>query len=129
LLQVALGNLKRDPDWPLAWVSLRQEEVERTGARTEDMDGIVEYPRRMRGVEVAILFRELGPQRTKVSLRSSGARDVAGVARELGGGGHPKAAGVVLDLSLHEAERQVLRAVRAGMGAEDAVRGQGQDSA
>jgi phosphoesterase RecJ-like protein len=128
VLQVALGNLERDPEWPLAWVSLRQDEVERTGARSEDMDGIVEYPRRMQGVEVAILFRELGPQRTKVSLRSSGTRDVADVARQLGGGGHPKAAGAVLDLSLEQTQRQVLEAVRARMGAEDAGRREGNDA-
>lgn len=129
VLQVALGNLVRDPDWPLAWVSLRQDEVERTGARSGDMDGIVEYPRRMQGVEVAILFRELGPRRTKVSLRSIGMRDVEGVARQLGGGGHPKAAGAVLDLSLEETERQVLQAVRTRMELEDTGRSEGQGSA
>ncbi len=129
VLRVALEKLERDPERPLAWVSLRQSEVEKTGARSEDMDGIVDYPRRMQGVEVAILFRELGPQRTKVSLRSSGARDVAGVARQLGGGGHPKAAGAVLDLSLEETERQVLKAVRASMQAESDGRSERQDLA
>ncbi len=129
VLQTALSNLECDPEWPLAWVTLRQTEVERTGARAEDMDGIVEYPRRMRGVEVAILFRELGPQRTKISLRSAGATDVVGVARALGGGGHPKAAGAVLDLSLEDAERQVLQAVRASIGAETGGRGEGREPA
>jgi phosphoesterase RecJ-like protein len=72
----------------------------------------VEYARRIRGVRVAILFRELHDGRTKISLRSTGDADVAAIAREFGGGGHVKAAGAIVPEGLEAAEVRVLGAIR-----------------
>jgi len=80
-----------------------------TGATRDDVEGIVEYARRLEGIEIAVLLRELPDGRTKVSLRTSGDTDVAAAARELGGGGHVKAAGVLLTESLADAVPHVLR--------------------
>jgi len=55
-----------------------------------------------------VLLRELPDGRTKVSLRTSGDTDVAAVARELGGGGHVKAAGILLDAPLADAVPLIL---------------------
>jgi len=112
LLGVALSRLRTDPELPISWIALRQNDVARVRATSEDLDGLVEYPRRLRGIEVAILLRELGRDRTKASLRSNGDANVAAVATTLGGGGHEKAAGVVLNLGLEEATSAVLEAVR-----------------
>jgi bifunctional oligoribonuclease and PAP phosphatase NrnA len=51
--------------------------------------------------------------RVKVSLRSVGSVDVAAFARRFGGGGHTKAAGLVLPGSLAEVQGTVLTAARA----------------
>ena len=53
-----------------------------------------------------------GPLVAKVSLRSNGEADVSEVARVLGGGGHAKASGLVLDLGLEESIRAVLEELR-----------------
>ena len=76
------------------------------------IDHIVDYARRLRGVEVAVLLRELGDGRTKVSLRSNGDVNVARIAREFGGGGHDKAAGALVAQPLGETETAVVDAVR-----------------
>jgi phosphoesterase RecJ-like protein len=115
LLRTALENLEQDPDYRIAWVTIRQADVERHGARAADLDGVVEYPRRMKGIEVAFVLRELGPAQTKVSLRSTGRVDVNAVARELGGGGHVRAAGAVLSLPVGEAADATLEALRRVM--------------
>ncbi|MFQ5678178.1 MAG: bifunctional oligoribonuclease/PAP phosphatase NrnA [Gemmatimonadota bacterium] len=115
LLQRALASLQVDPELPIAWVSLSRVEVEQAGAASEDMEGIVEYPRRLEGIEVAVLFRELAGRRTKASLRSNGEVDVAEVARILGGGGHAKAAGVLLQRPLEEGRAAVLEQLRSAM--------------
>lgn len=117
LIREALGSLDVDPGLPIAWISLTLEQVRGSDAEGEGMEGIVEYARRLRDVEVAILFREIGGGRTKASLRSNGDVDVAAIARALGGGGHEKAAGAVLEGSLEEARRRVLERVRSAVRA------------
>lgn len=112
LLKRALASLAVDEEHGLAWVSVRAADVEETGASSEDREGLVEYPRRLQGTEVAILFRELADGRTKISIRSNGAVDVARVAREFGGGGHPQAAGALLDRSLEQTRRLVVDRLR-----------------
>ena len=97
----------------LAWITLTHADLAQTGATKEDLEGIVEYARRIRGVKVALLIRELHDGSTKVSLRSAGNADVAAIARELGGGGHPKAAGAVIAEPLQPAVSRVLELARA----------------
>ena len=115
LLRLALGRLRVADDLPVAWISLRQADLAQTGASKEDLEGIVEYARRIRGIRVALLFRELHDGTTKVSLRSTGDADVASVARRLGGGGHVKAAGAVVPENLEAAEARVLHEIREAL--------------
>lgn len=118
LLQRALGTLQRDPELPVAWIVISQEDMRETGADTEDREGLVEYARRLEGVEVAMLFRELPDGRTKVSFRSNGDTDVSRLAKAFQGGGHDKAAGALLDLPMDEALDAVLAEVRAVVGSD-----------
>lgn len=118
LLQRALGTLQRDPDLPVAWIVITQEDMQETGADTEDREGLVEYARRLEGVEVAMLFRELPDGRTKVSFRSNGETDVSKLAKAFQGGGHDKAAGALVNLPMDEALDAVLAEVRAVVGSD-----------
>ncbi len=111
LLRRALSRLRVHEEQPVASIRLTNADLQETGTTTDDLEEVVEYARRVRGVEVALLFRELQDGRTKVSLRSAGPADVASVARSLGGGGHEKAAGAVLSGNLEAAEREVLNAL------------------
>ena len=65
------------------------------------MNGIVNYAKEIAGVEVGILFQETGDGAIKVSLRSrpSGV-NVSDIAQNFGGGGHPRAAGCLVQGSL-----------------------------
>ena len=108
LLQRALAALDVHDTMPVAWIRLTDADMRETGASRDDVEGIVEYARRLRGIEVAVLFRELPDGKTKISFRTSGRADVAAAARELGGGGHVKAAGALIDAPLDEAVERVL---------------------
>ena len=112
LLKLGLESLEVDPLAPIAWVAVDHHALTQTGARGDDMEGLVEFPRRLQGMEVGLLFRGLTKNRTKVSLRSNGEVDVSGVAQDLGGGGHAKASGVLLEMGLEEAIRAVVDALR-----------------
>lgn len=63
-----------------------------------DLEGVVDHLQHVEGVELAAVLVEKAGGRTKLSLRSRGGVDVAALARSLheGGGGHAKAAGVVI---------------------------------
>lgn len=108
LLQRALAGLRVHPDLPIAWIRLTDADMRDTAATRDDVEGLVEYARRLRGIEVAVLLRELPEGKTKISFRTSGRVDVAAAARELGGGGHVKAAGALVDQPLDEAESLVM---------------------
>ncbi|MBQ6534882.1 MAG: DHH family phosphoesterase [Opitutales bacterium] len=66
---------------------------EKTGARKEDTDGLVDYARSVRGVEIAALLEDTGGA-VKGSLRAKDPKyRVDTLAQMFGGGGHHAAAG------------------------------------
>ncbi len=113
LLREALGTLQIDATIGLSWISLPYEVVHRTGATTDDVDGLVEHPRSVAGTRLALLFRDLGHGKVKVSFRSTGNVDAQQLARQFGGGGHVKASGALLVGSLEDTEQLVIAAARA----------------
>jgi phosphoesterase RecJ-like protein len=111
LLGAALSNLKREGR--LAWLWVTHQDMVRTCAAEEDCEGIVNYAISISGVEAAAFLRELPEGIIRLSLRSKGRLDVAGVAVKLGGGGHENAAGVTLEGPLPRALNQILDELRA----------------
>ena len=110
LLGLALSALQREG--PLAWIWATQEQMERTGAKEEDCEGLVNYALSIGDVQVAVFFRELPDGRFRVSLRSKGQLDVATIAEQFGGGGHACASGCSVDGPLHAAVESVLGKIR-----------------
>ncbi len=117
------GNFLRTLDVSVrgrfAWGAIRKSDYLETGAREEHTDGFVNYPRSIKGVEVAIFFRETNGESIKVSMRSKGKINVAAIAEKFGGGGHHNAAGCTLDGSLEPVQRRVLGIVADSL--DDAV--------
>jgi phosphoesterase RecJ-like protein len=107
LLAYALPTLDVAPCGTFAAITVTSEMLEMTGSRPEHTDRFINYPRSVRGVEVAIFFRQVGPNSFKVGFRSKGKIDVGALAREFGGGGHHNAAGAELDGSLSTVRNQV----------------------
>ncbi len=99
LLAEVLETLVVEPELGLAWV-------------TVPPDAIVEFPRSIAGVRLALLFRQIANGRVKVSFRSMGGVDVADLAHPFGGGGHKKAAGASFEGSIADVQERVLAAAR-----------------
>ncbi len=112
LLAEVLQTLVVEPDVGLAWVSVPADALRRHDVTADDLDGIVEFPRSIAGVRMALLFRHIGSGRIKVSFRSMGEVDVAALAHQFGGGGHHRAAGASLAGTMADVEEQVLNAAR-----------------
>ncbi len=109
-----LETLVVEPDG-LAWVTVPPGALERHGLGPDQLEGIVEYPRSIRGVRLALLFRRIANGRTKVSFRSVGDVDVAELAAKFGGGGHRRASGASIAGDLAEVQEQVLAVARAAL--------------
>ncbi|WP_160315577.1 DHH family phosphoesterase [Thermincola ferriacetica] len=116
LLGRALSRLKVSDCGRVAWISIPLQLAQELGAKDEHAEGIVNYPRQVRGTVVGLLFREIAPNRVKVGFRSKETVDVNKLAAFFGGGGHPKAAGCQIEMPLQEAEEKVLAAVLAHIG-------------
>lgn len=112
LLNLALDSLEISPDGRLSIMTLTQQMLKETRTQAEDIDGIINYARRIEDVEVAALIHELGVHGKDVSdfhvsLRSDGAVDVARIAARFGGGGHAGAAGFSASMPLAELKEQI----------------------
>lgn len=112
VLQKALATLAFTPDKRIAWMSVTLQDIAESGADNGDLEGLVNYPRNIEGVEVGLLFKESGEMKVKASFRSAGLVNVAAVAKIFGGGGHVRAAGCTINGTLAQAVEQVLGEVR-----------------
>jgi len=112
----AMGALQLRDEGRFAYVSVTRADLTACGATHEDLDELVEEPRKLLGVEVAALFSETADGQAKVSLRSRERVDVNAVCRQFGGGGHRLASGAKVSQSLETFMFQVEAAVIAQIG-------------
>jgi phosphoesterase RecJ-like protein len=113
LLRDALGTLEVEQARGLAWITVAAGALETHGVSSEDLDGIAEYPRSIAGMRLAILFRDLGHGKVKVSFRSVRGVDANELARRFGGGGHARASGALIEGTLDKVREQVLVEARS----------------
>ena len=111
LLGKVLSGIERSHDGRIAWVLVTEDLYRLTGTSAEDTDNFVNFVRSIKGVEVAVLFRQTGAAQYKISLRAKGRVDLSGLAMSLGGGGHKNAAGGVLDGAFTDVRDKVINTV------------------
>jgi phosphoesterase RecJ-like protein len=116
LVHHVLGRAELRAGGRICFLSLRCRDLRKYCVPLQEMEGLVDQSLSLRGVMVGVLLKELGPRRTKISLRSPGSVDVAALARRLGGGGHKNAAGCLMDLPLLAAADELERAIKPMLG-------------
>ncbi len=109
---LALATLQTESDGKVAWVEVTVEMMKKSGAQDWETENIVDYPRSLATAQVGILFKEVGPAKVKVSLRSKGQVDTLEISKVFGGGGHPAASGCTVLGSLTEVRAKVLAEVK-----------------
>jgi phosphoesterase RecJ-like protein len=118
LLGRVLAGMERSTDGRIAWVVVTNDLYRKTGATAEDTENFVNFVRSVKGVEVAVLFRQTAETQYKISMRSKGRVDLSGLAQSLGGGGHKNAAGSIVDGTLEEVKIRVLSEVDKAITAQ-----------
>ena len=107
----AMRTLETFCNGAVARVYVSQKMLDDTGAFMNETDGIVPTARSIRGVELALFFKEKGENEIKVSMRSKQYADVAYISSQFGGGGHKRAAGCTIHADLETAMKQLTAAV------------------
>jgi bifunctional oligoribonuclease and PAP phosphatase NrnA len=102
----------------IAYLWLKTKDFTRTGAESNDTEGLIDHIRAIEPVIVACVFEELEPELTRISLRSKSPRvNVNEVAAQFGGGGHMAAAGARIPGKPLAVQRQVIAAVKRALAA------------
>jgi len=110
LLGESLASLHTLHDGKLAYITITQEILKKTGSKEVDTDNFTTYPMSVKGVAVGILFLELS-NGVKISFRSKGEIPINELAKEFGGNGHKNAAGARLyNAPLQDIIQKVLQA-------------------
>lgn len=115
LLQRILASLELHRDGRLAVMAIRRRDFAETGARPDETENFVNEAMRLADVEVAILLTEPpkgapDSENIRVSLRSRSKVDVAKLAKQFGGGGHARAAGLREDTDLDDLKARLIQA-------------------
>ena len=113
LLGRVLDSLDVSADGRVACITAMREDLLEFASGKDALEGFINYPRSIVGVEVAVSFREEEGGVFRVSFRSKGRVDVSGVAARFGGGGHRNAAGCTVSGTLADAKMSVLEALAA----------------
>jgi phosphoesterase RecJ-like protein len=104
----ALQKLELSHHQKVSWIQLTKEEMQ-----GQSPAGLIDEITFIEGIEMSILLVEKATQKVKVSLRSRGKVDVSLFASRLNpqGGGHQRAAGATLFMSLDQANSYVNQAL------------------
>ncbi len=103
-----MGKVCLERNGSIALIAISSKQLSKHNSSAEDLDGFVEYLRRIKGVLAVALIREDHPKQCKASLRSSGDINVQAMLAPLGGGGHRNAAGATLKYSLSNGKKKIL---------------------
>jgi phosphoesterase RecJ-like protein len=110
LCGLVLDRIETRAGGRLAFSFVKFADYAETGAIPLDTEDLINFPRSVAGVEVALMLMEQRDGTVKVSFRSRRA-DVGRLAEQFGGGGHRLAAGATLQGPLNAARDRVLTAV------------------
>ena len=126
MMSRALASIEYVGGGTVAIMHLGPEDFSESGARQEDIGGVVNVPMVVGSVRVSVLLTQVPGEGavTKISFRSKPAvlegqrfTDVNALAAEFGGGGHAQAAGARLDMPVAEARARIRAAVERAVAA------------
>jgi phosphoesterase RecJ-like protein len=104
-----LAGVEQRAEERIVFASMTSAMLARTGEQPTASEGFVDLLGSTRRADVTILFKELGPEETRISVRTTARADAVAIAAAFGGGGHPRAAGCTVNAPI-EAAREPVRA-------------------
>lgn len=120
LSATVMGRITTFEQGKIAYSYATMADLEANSVPVAECDGLVDIVRRVDGCEVALFLKEVPGGKVRGNLRAKSDRDISVVAREMGGGGHPAAAGFTVEGDIDQALATVLPKLRA-LYAQDEV--------
>ena len=114
---LAIAGLQSECDGALIWSRITQAMLAEAGADMQESEGVIDTLQSIDTMKIAVLFKENGPQSTKISVRSRDPYNAADVCAPFGGGGHHRAAGAELAEPVATARDRVLEVARRMLAA------------
>lgn len=112
LLAKVMESLELDLKHKTASMVVTNDDLIQTGATMEHTDGFIDIPRTVKGVDIAMLYSQIGERQFKLSLRSKGRVNVEKIAALFGGGGHINAAACRIEGDIDGIKARVKKAVK-----------------
>jgi phosphoesterase RecJ-like protein len=110
-----LETMRLDAEHGVVWAVLSRRARQEAGWPDTDMQGLSNFLIAVDEASLSAVFVERDDGRVEVGMRARAPYDVARVALALGGGGHPPAAGCVIDGPLNVAVERVVALLKSQM--------------
>ena len=104
----------------IVFASMTASMLATTGEEPTASEGFVDLLASTKLADVTILFKEVGSEETRVSVRTTGRADAVAITSAFGGGGHARAAGCTVPAPLDAAREQVLAEAERELARGDA---------
>ena len=103
-------------DGKVSFTYMDKKDEEEVGAEPGDHEGLVEIGRDIEGVEVSIFIRQKENEEAyKISMRSGNKVNVSDICFLFGGGGHPRAAGALIQGNVEQVKEKLMKEVRKAL--------------
>ena len=103
-------------DGKVTFTYMNKKDEEEVGAEPGDHEGLVEIGRDIEGVEVSIFIRQKENEDAyKISMRSGNKVNVSDICFLFGGGGHPRAAGALIQGNVEQVKEKLMKEVRKAL--------------
>lgn len=119
LTQKVMDRMEILENGKVTFTYITSQDEKEVGAEPGDHEGLVEIGRDIEGVEVSIFIRQKNEENAyKISLRSGNTVNVSDVCLMFGGGGHPRAAGALVQGDVEQVKEKVLKEVKKALKME-----------
>jgi bifunctional oligoribonuclease and PAP phosphatase NrnA len=110
-----LPRMQSESAGKIAWFQVKRNTLKNKKLSFDLTEHILKFARAIKGVEVAVLFKEdLGVKdEVRINLRSQGKVDVNRIAQSFGGGGHKTASGATVHGKIDQVRKKVLAKIKA----------------
>ena len=103
-------------DGKVTFTYMNKKDEEEVGAEPGDHEGLVEIGRDIEGIEVSIFIRQKENEEAyKISMRSGNKVNVSDICFLFGGGGHPRAAGALIQGNVEQVKEKLMKEVRKAL--------------
>ncbi len=117
-----LASIGQRCDGRIVHASMSAQMLQETGEQRSASEGFVDLLGSTRAADITVLFKQVEPDSTRVSVRTTERADAVAITSAFGGGGHARAAGCTVnapldaarELVLAECEREIARADARG---------------